>query len=73
MEILLLFIYGISIIIISNKYEEKNIEPNFWSITFLIIPIFNTIFAIKVLAISDFKNFIKGIKNSYKKFMNEIK
>ena len=71
--IILLLIYVISIITIANKYEEKNIEPNFWSLSFIIVPILNTIFAIKISSISDFKKCIKEIKNSYKKFMDKIK
>lgn len=71
--LIILFIYVISIIIIANKYEERDIEPNFWSITFIFIPILNTIFAIKISSIPDFKKGIKKVKNSYKEFMNKIK
>ena len=62
--LIILLIYIISVVGIANKYVGKNIEPNFWSIIFLFVPILNTIFAIKVFSIAD----LKKIKNSYKEF-----
>ena len=49
---------------VGGIYAEKEVNPGFWSITFLITPILNTILAIKFCNIT-----MKG----YKKFIKELK
>ena len=69
MEILtttIFIIWIISVILVGKIYYNKDIGPGFWSIIGLIVPIINTIIAIK------YGNFNYWTLDSLKNFMKEL-
>ena len=65
---LLIIVYIISISSLAELYINKNIDPSFWSIILLLLPIVNTYIAIKFggmkLSIKSFKEFLKELKEN---------
>ena len=65
--IILLAIYVLSAIAICGVFVDNNISASLWSVLVIILPIVNTIFAIKYnKKLSDYfsmKKFLKEIKN----------
>ena len=66
--ILFVIVYVISIVLLVEIYVEKYIDPSFWSVSILLIPILNTLMVIKYGNYNNFKNlFVDSFYNFIKK------
>lgn len=76
MEIIIIIIclgvYIISMVLLGEFYEDRNVTPSFVSIMIILTPIINTYVLIRYVLIRYFKRFDFTIKESFDKFIKEI-
>ena len=71
--ILAVFFYAICVLLTGSLYCKKNVDPSFWSVLFMIVPLFNVFTAFFSLKLLIHKMGFKGIFiNPFTDFIKQV-